>query len=81
MYGWFKPGTHDLWRPGEKVFVNSPRAMLNQELSLRTVTFTQDNESGTQTTLDFVAPCQLNDESAGGSGTGAVPTDPNNPAA
>jgi prophage tail gpP-like protein len=79
VYGWFKPGTHDLWRPGEKVFVNSPMAMLNQDLSLRSVTFTQDSESGTRTTLDLVAPWLLNDEGASAPGTGAVPANPNKP--
>jgi prophage tail gpP-like protein len=68
VYGWFKPGTHDLWRPGEKVWVRSPMALLYRTMSIRMVTFTQDNEGGTRTTLDLVAPWQMNDESNAGAG-------------
>jgi hypothetical protein len=39
-------------------------AMLNNiMLSIRTVTFTQDSDSGTLTTLDLVDPRMLNDHS------------------
>jgi hypothetical protein len=52
-------------------------AMLAQEMSLRSVTFTQDSESGTRTTLDVVACWLLNDEGVGAPGTGLVPANPN----
>lgn len=63
-YGWFKPGTKELWQPGEKVFVDSRMALLSAPMSIRTVTFTQDDQSGTRTTLDVAAPWLLNDEGA-----------------
>ena len=42
------------------MFVKSPMAMLNQQLKIRTATFTQDNNNGTQTLLDLVVPGLLN---------------------
>ena len=75
--GVVQAGTRELWRPGDKIYVKSPMAMLNQGLSLRTVTFTQDSEFGTRTTLDLVAPWQLLDESDAGAGaSGVVPANP-----
>jgi hypothetical protein len=35
-------------------------AMLQQQLKIRTATFTQDNQNGTQTLLDLVVPGLLN---------------------
>ena len=41
---------HILWQAGDEVVVNSPMALLNNEqLKIRTVTWTQDRQSGTQT--------------------------------
>jgi prophage tail gpP-like protein len=60
VQGWLRGG-RDLWRAGEKVYVNSPMAMLDMQLKIQTVTFTQDRESGTLTTLDLVAPWLLKD--------------------
>jgi prophage tail gpP-like protein len=45
-----------LWEEGKEYPVKSPMAMLNQTLKVQTVTFTQDNQSGTQTTLLLVLP-------------------------
>jgi prophage tail gpP-like protein len=59
--GWKRPGAGSLWVPGDKVSVNSPMAMLNDDMDIQTVTFSQDNESGTITTLDLVAPWLLRD--------------------
>jgi hypothetical protein len=57
--------------------VISPSAMLKKNtMSLRSVTCTQDNESGTRTTLDLVAPWMLEDTGGPGQGTGAVPNAP-----
>src|ERR1700757_232208 len=53
--GWLRAG-QVLWEPGDQVWVNSPMAMLNQAIGIQTVTFTQDDQNGTQTTLDLVNP-------------------------
>ena len=61
VYGWTYDGKH-LWAPGQNVSINSPMAMLNNiTLKLRTVTFEQNNQSGTQTTLECVVPWLLGD--------------------
>lgn len=68
VQGWTKasgprPGQGGIWKAGEKVTVNSPMAMLNgQEMKIMTVTYTQDNNSGTLTTLDLVMPELLRDQ-------------------
>ena len=59
VQGWLRGGTA-LWKPLDEVFVNSPMAMLQQQLKIRTATFTQDNQNGTQTLLDLVVPGLLN---------------------
>lgn len=61
VYGWTKGATGGLWHAGDMVHVNSPMAMLNMDLKIRTVTFEQNNNTGTQTTLELVAPWLLND--------------------
>ena len=60
VQGWFAPNGN-LWRPGELVAVYSPMAMINMGLKIQNVTFTQDSNSGTLTTLDLVAPWLLKD--------------------
>ena len=45
-----------LWTPGDQVFVRSPMAMLNQDMKIQNVTFTQDSTNGTETVLDLVLP-------------------------
>jgi prophage tail gpP-like protein len=56
--GWLKSdGT--LWDAGEQVWVNTPMAMLNQAMGIQNVTFTQDDNSGSQTTFDLVLPGAL----------------------
>jgi prophage tail gpP-like protein len=49
--GWLRPGTGALWEEGQPVHIYSPMAMLNRSLYIQTVTFTQDNRSGSLTTL------------------------------
>ena len=62
VQGWMKPGG-GLWKAGEKVTVMSPMAMLTPEqMKIMTVTYTQDNNSGTLTTLDLVMPELLRDQ-------------------
>jgi prophage tail gpP-like protein len=58
--GWMMPGAKELWRAGTNVFVNSPMAILDQVMKIRTVTFSQD-QRGTLTTLDLVVPWLLKD--------------------
>jgi prophage tail gpP-like protein len=53
--GWLRKG-EALWNAGDNVWVNSPMAMLNQGMGIQNVTFTQDNQNGSQTTLDLVNP-------------------------
>ncbi|MEH2565338.1 phage baseplate assembly protein [Bradyrhizobium sp. AZCC 2289] len=59
VQGWLRGGAA-LWKPLDEVFVKSPMAMLQQQLKIRTATFTQDNQNGTQTLLDLVVPGLLN---------------------
>jgi prophage tail gpP-like protein len=59
VQGWLRGGVA-LWKPLDEVFVKSPMAMLQQTLKIRTATFTQDNQNGTQTLLDLVVPGLLN---------------------
>jgi prophage tail gpP-like protein len=59
VQGWLYGGA-TLWQPLQEVFVNSPMAMLQQQLKIRTATFTQDNQNGSQTLLDLVVPGLLN---------------------
>jgi prophage tail gpP-like protein len=62
VMGWLRGGTA-LWKPLDEVFVKSPMAMLQQQLKIRTATFTQDDQNGTQTLLDLVVPGLLNGSS------------------
>jgi prophage tail gpP-like protein len=62
VQGWQPGGAQgggDLWRKGKKVKVTSPMAMLDQELAIQQVTYTQDNQSGSLTTLVLVPPGML----------------------
>ena len=58
VYGWFDPNGI-LWKAGAPYKIYSPMAMLNKVLTARTVTFTQDRQSGTRTTLELVQPFRL----------------------
>lgn len=56
---------HILWQAGDEVVINSPMAMLkNQQLKIRTVTWMQDDNGGTSTTLQCVLPNGLNGANA-----------------
>jgi prophage tail gpP-like protein len=59
VQGW-KAGTGKLWEAGKGVSVQSQMAMINQELRIQSVTYTQDNNSGTLTTLLCVPPWGIN---------------------
>ena len=75
VYGWTWDGTN-LWAPGQDVYVDTPMAMLNMVLKVRTVTFEQSNQTGTQTTLELTAPWGLNDDGNWNVGNQAAPQAP-----
>jgi len=52
-------GGGELWEPGREVTVDSPMAMLTEPVRIQSVTFTQDNNSGSLSTLVCVAPWAL----------------------
>jgi prophage tail gpP-like protein len=57
--GWLRD-TVNLWTPGDHVNVYSPMAMLlNQDMAIWQATFTQDDNKGSITVLDLVAPWGL----------------------
>jgi len=58
VQGWTS-SSGGLWKVGKKVTVKSPMAMLDMEMGIQSVTFTQDNNTGTLTTLLCVAPWSL----------------------
>jgi len=60
VQGWFRD-EENVWWPGDVVFVYSPMCPLNQLMKIQTVTFTQDNNSGTETTLELKQPWALKD--------------------
>jgi prophage tail gpP-like protein len=57
--GWFNPRTRNIWKAGQVYMVDSPMGPLHKPLGARSVTYTQDRQSGTQTTLDLVQPWRL----------------------
>jgi prophage tail gpP-like protein len=62
VQGWQPGGAQgggELWQPGKKVKVSSPMAMLDEQLSIQQVTFTQDNQTGSLTTLVLVQPGKI----------------------
>lgn len=77
VQGWLRDGTN-LWRCGDDVFVVSPMAMLNGIiLKIKTLTFQQDNQGGTTTTMELVLPWLLGDQPFGTGTSSAGPPDPN----
>ena len=76
VQGWLRDGV-DLWTCGDDVIVNSPMAMLNFVMKIQTLTFRQDNESGTTTELELVMPWMLSDRQWSGVDSPAnAPTEP-----
>lgn len=80
LYGWFtsrgQPWIHCV---GQDVMLKSPMTTLNNErLAIRTVTCTQDSQSGTRTQLELCAPWYLMERGprAGDTGSSNVPRDP-----
>jgi prophage tail gpP-like protein len=54
VQGWLRP-SGGLWHRGQRVNVISPMLIMDgdEELDAKTITFTQDNRSGTRTTLEL----------------------------
>jgi prophage tail gpP-like protein len=52
VQGWLRP-SGGLWQAGQMVHVTSPMLIVDEDLKLNKVTFTQDNKSGTRTTLSL----------------------------
>ena len=67
VQGWLRPGRRDIWRVRDNVLIYSPMALLQTAegrpvtMKIQNATFTQDDKSGTLTTLDLVLPELLND--------------------
>jgi prophage tail gpP-like protein len=55
VQGWLRDGA-SLWNTGDTVHVTTPMAMLDNDMKIATATFTQDSNTGTQTTLVVVIP-------------------------
>jgi prophage tail gpP-like protein len=60
VYGWFS--AYGLWHAGQNVAVYSPSVPLNEVMKIKTCTWTQDSENGTETVLECVNPAALNDD-------------------
>jgi prophage tail gpP-like protein len=60
VQGWLRD-EQSLWSPGENVYVKSPMALLDDVLKIERVTFQQDRNTGTTTSIDLVNPWKLND--------------------
>lgn len=87
VVGWFKPDG-SLWKPVENISVNSPMAFPNADgaytLGAQAVIFSQDDQNGTETTLELVLPNKLTtNPTAGipdiGSSGGPQPATPSTP--
>jgi prophage tail gpP-like protein len=52
VYGWLTSGG-TLWKRGDKYHVKSPMLIMDMDLQAKSVTFTQDNNEGTRTTLEL----------------------------
>ena len=70
--GWRADGGK-LWQMGEVVSIKSPMHLLDHDLAIKTVVFSQDDHTGTTTTLTLVRPEFLSSSSSwGGSGQGGL---------
>lgn len=59
VLGWTPEQGGKLWQEGDSVYIQSPMCPLDQEMSIQSVTFTQDDKSGTLSTLVCIAPWGL----------------------
>jgi prophage tail gpP-like protein len=70
--GWLRNRATGLWKAGDYVYVWSPMAMIDQLMGIKTVTFSQDTNAGTTTTLELVQPGLLNNQIAADPGKTGV---------
>lgn len=63
--GWFTP-QGGLWRPKMMVHVKSPMLILDEDMKLRSVTFTQDDKTGTRSTLELLRYGQIGPDLSAG---------------
>jgi prophage tail gpP-like protein len=75
VQGWLR-GPRELWRIVSNVHVRSPMAMLDEVMTIQTVTFTQENGAGTMTNLECVPPFLLRSSSDYNLGRTGVAQDP-----
>jgi prophage tail gpP-like protein len=61
VYGWLRP-SGGLWQRGQTVHVKSPMLIMDDDLTLKSVTFTQDNQEGTRSTLECCNPLGMGGE-------------------
>lgn len=59
VQGWKKDQGGGLWKMGETVSIRSPMLLLDHDLAIKTVTFGQDDSTGTTTTMTLVKPEHL----------------------
>jgi prophage tail gpP-like protein len=65
VYGWLRP-SGGLWYRDQTVSVTSPSLIMNNEpLIAKSVTFTQDSETGTTTTLELCNPAAIAEQKPG----------------
>jgi prophage tail gpP-like protein len=60
VYGWLRPSDGKLWYRDQIVHCKSPMLIMDQDLIAKSVTFTQDNQSGTTTVLELCNELALN---------------------
>jgi prophage tail gpP-like protein len=59
IQGWLRP-SGGLWVPGQNVVITSPMLVMNgTSLTLKSATYSQDNQSGTRTVLECCNPLAL----------------------
>jgi prophage tail gpP-like protein len=75
VQGWFRR-SGALWRAGESVSVKSPMALLDQVMSIQSVTYTQADGAGTTAVLECVPPFLLRGTSEFTAGQDGAPQDP-----
>jgi len=78
LQGWKtnSPQGGSLWRVGDNVHIKSPMCPLDVELGILSAIFTQDNDTGTLTTLICVPPFLLGGESEFNMSQSGAPQDP-----
>lgn len=69
--GWLRPSNDSLWIPGQTVIIDAPMLVLhNHKLTLRTVTFSRDNQQGTIATLECSNQAAFSQEAGPDKGNG-----------